>query len=186
MLLLIVLTGCSTASVDMKYKAPASVGSAAARPLIAVGDIQDKRPHDPRYLGAILGGYGNPLKTLESTTPVSQVVHDAFVDGLRARGLLASSTDARYILTADIIKLDGSQYMERVAHIDFVVTLANRATGATVYSDSFRVELADGFTLEGGIFGSTDKLRDVVLRGMQQAIDAALDSAGVQRAIAAG
>lgn len=48
---------------------------------------------DATWLGAIRGGYGNPLKNLESNVPVSQLVQDAFSSALKARGATLTSSE---------------------------------------------------------------------------------------------
>jgi len=52
-----------------------------------VGTFVDARGEPANWLGAIRGGFGNPLKNLESDRPVADIVGAAFADGLRARGV---------------------------------------------------------------------------------------------------
>jgi len=66
-----------------------------ARPVVAVMQVTDRREdgrEDPNWIGTIRGGFGNPNKRLEA--PVPEVVRQAFVDALRARGLLAPAAEA--------------------------------------------------------------------------------------------
>lgn len=183
---MLALAGCSTTAVEMKYApSAASPAPGAARPIVYVAEIKDQRPHAPNYLGSVLNGFGSPMKTLETTVPVNQVVGDAFSDALRARGLLAPSAGGPYGLAVTILKLDCSQYVRREAHVDFTVALSDRASGRELYRDSFKVELVEGslIAFDTGLFASTEDLRAVALKAMQQAIDAALDSPGVRQAI---
>lgn len=176
------LAGCGTTTADMRYTAAVAAPVAAAHPIVAVGEIQDRRLIRSLYLGAIRDGLGNPLKTVQASMPVSDIVRDAVTGGLRARGLLAPAADARYELAVLIIKLDGDQYMQRQANAELFVKLLDRATGATAYSDIFKVELVE-YSLAAGIIGSPDALRDLVQKAMQQVIDAALDSPGIRRSV---
>jgi len=60
--------------------------SSSAQPVI-VGNFLDQRDVPANWLGAIRGGFGNPLKYLESDRPVAEIVKIAFIDGLQARGI---------------------------------------------------------------------------------------------------
>jgi len=87
-LIVVSLAGCSTTSVGLKYSPPATLtrASSSAQPVI-VGNFLDQRDVPANWLGAIRGGFGNPLKYLESDRPVAEIVKIAFIDGLQARGI---------------------------------------------------------------------------------------------------
>jgi uncharacterized lipoprotein YajG len=184
-LLLLPLAGCSTPTVSLDYtRAPAPV--AGARPQVAVGSFADqRRDDDPRQLGAIRGGYGQPLKTLVLSEDASVVVQKAFAQALDKRGLLAPSGSGRYTLSGVIKKLDCSQYIRREAHADIVVSLTDNATGKVVLQQTAH---ADGVTDPSGadysIFGKVEDLRVVAERTLQDAIDKALSDARFAQAVA--
>jgi len=78
---------CSRAASS--WNAPSATpnkAAASARP-VNVGTFVDARGEPANWLGAIRGGFGNPLKNLESDRPVADIVGAAFADGLRARGV---------------------------------------------------------------------------------------------------
>ena len=89
------LSACGTTNVGLKYSAPPTVAQASTRaqPLL-VGNFIDKRGEPATWLGAIRGGFGNPLKNLESDKPVADLVKAAFADGLRARGVAPDQVSA--------------------------------------------------------------------------------------------
>jgi uncharacterized lipoprotein YajG len=184
-LLLLLLAGCSTTAVSLDYtRALAPV--AGARPQVAVGSFADqRRDDDPRQLGAIRGGYGQPLKTLVLSEDASVVVQKAFAQALDKRGLLAPSGSGRYTLSGVIKKLDCSQYIRREAHADIVVSLTDNATGKVVLQQTAH---ADGVTDPSGadysIFGKVEDLRVVAERTLQDAIDKALSDARFAQAVA--
>jgi len=184
-LLLLMLAGCSTTAVSLDYtRAPAPV--AGARPQVAVGSFADqRRDNDPRQLGAIRGGMGQPLKTLVLSEDASVVVQKAFSQALDKRGLLAPSGSGRYTLSGVINKLDCSQYIRREAHADIVVSLTDNATGKVVLQQTAH---ADGVTEPSGadysIFGKVEDLRVVAERTLQDAIDKALSDARFAQAVA--
>src|SRR3954447_14268972 len=81
------ISGCSTTPVSLSYNpALAPAKPAAAMPVVEVNSVVDQRENTSNRIGAIRGGFGNPLKKLETPAPVKDVVRDAFVEGLRARG----------------------------------------------------------------------------------------------------
>ena len=81
LLLVVTLSACGTTHVSLKYSAPPAIvqASARAQPLL-VGTFTDKRGEPATWLGAIRGGYGNPLKNLESDKPVAELVKAAFLE----------------------------------------------------------------------------------------------------------
>jgi hypothetical protein len=187
-LLLLALAGCSTTAVSLDYtRAPAP--AAGVRPQVAVGSFADqRRADDPRKLGAIRGGFGNPLKTLVLSEDASVVVQKAFSQALDKRGLLAPSGSGRYTLSGVIKKLDCSQLIRREAHADIVVSLTDNATGKVVLQQTAH---ADGITepsdtVDYAIFGSVEDLRVVAERTLQDAIDNVLSSPRFAQAMAAG
>ena len=112
---------CSTTSVPLTYAPGADAPKAAAAGArVAAVTFTDHRDEPPTYLGAIRGGFGNPLKTLESDRPVADVVQAAFVDGLKARGVATggASVAGGFRLTGRVLQLDANQVARRLATAD--------------------------------------------------------------------
>jgi len=158
----------------------------AARPLVAVDDrvVNERRAgrEDPTWIGTIRGGYGNPLKRLNSDA--------AFADGLVARGLRspAGNSASPYRLAVTIHHFDANQYVRREATADFSAVLTDGATGREVRRDRHRAYNVDGslLSLSVGVFASTEDLRHVALLTMSQAVDALLDKPGSRAALRRG
>jgi len=172
------LAGCGAHQVPMAYNtALVTAKSAAAKPVVEVLSVADTRKYTGTHLGAIRGGYGNALKTLETAQPVKEVVRQAFSEGLAARGLLAPGNGGRYGLDVTVEKLDCSQLIRREAHARFQVSVLDKTTGRPVYtrtSDDSRVD--PGNLVETGVLGSVEDLRKLTNDSMQAAIDDALDN----------
>ncbi|WP_431859633.1 hypothetical protein [Azospirillum sp.] len=171
------LGACSTHQVPMTYNA----GVVAQKPPAAKADVEvlsvtDARKHTGKHLGAIRGGYGNTLKTLEMARPANDVVRQAFVDGLGARGLLAQGNGARYGLDITVDKLDCSLLMRPEAHARFQVSVLDRTTGRPVYTKAYEDNRSGDATLAAGIFGSVEDLGKMANDSMQAAVDQALDN----------
>src|SRR6266481_3640141 len=103
---LLTLGGCSTSQVSLGYQSAAGTAIQRGPAVIQLGGFSDARGVDPHFLGAIRGGFGQPLKMLVTEDPVSAVVRAGFSQGLGARGLLRDGTDAPYTMTATIEKFD--------------------------------------------------------------------------------
>lgn len=169
--------------VELTYAALAS--AAQGEPSIALGDVTDGREHDRTWLGAIRGGFGNPLKVLHTQGPVSDAVGAAVRDGLAARNLGASD-GARYRLNVHVVQFDCNQYVRREAHIELQLRLVDAATGAVVHELSADVDQVEGsvLSLATGIFASPEQLRALANAVLQSAVDQALDDADFRAALA--
>lgn len=162
--------GCS-ASGSLGYLVPPTVEQG---PLASVSGVTvvDKRDEKPNRVATIRGGYGNPLKVLDTTTPVATEVAAVFTRALQTRGMLASSGPYRFLVTLDT--LYGDQFMGRRAEIKIEMIVLDQAN-RPIYSDS----VSDGsyeFTFfDNGIFAGIEDLRKTVEKLLSNSIDRMLD-----------
>lgn len=171
------LGACTTHQVTMAYNPTSAQKPAPAKPDVEVLSVTDSRKYTGKHLGAIRGGYGNTLKTIETASPVKEVVRKAFVDGLNARGLLAPANGGRFGLDVTVEKLDCSQLVRKEAHARFLVSVLDKATGRPVYSKIVEDNREDmGNLFATGVFGSVDELTKLTNDSMQAAVDQALDN----------
>jgi uncharacterized lipoprotein YajG len=173
LLSLVLTSACSTTPVDVTYAPNSSIVSATkAAPVVAIGSVSDGRKNDANWLGAIRGGFGNPIKVLETKGPVSDVVKKALVDGLASAHLLTVN-DAKYALNVDVMRFDCNQYARREAHIILAVSLVNKASQQVVYSKTIKSDKVTGsiITFDAGVFASVDDLRQVANDVLQDAVD---------------
>jgi hypothetical protein len=178
MLALVCLTAaCSTTRTTLSYQPTKTVSPSSTRPLFGVGKFSDDRGTDPHWLGAIRGGFGQPLKTIELSETASEVVEHAYSQALAARGLL-DSTAPRYVLAGKIVHLDCSQFVRREAHADIDLTVIDSASGKPVFEQSFQKTVVQGdtVTLDAGIFASVDDLKAVATQALNEMIDESLSS----------
>jgi hypothetical protein len=177
-LLTLVLVGCGTTQVRMEQQT--YTGAKANHPVIAIGAFTDQRKHDPKWLGAIRGGFGNPLKTLETPKPVKDVVRDAFEQGLKQRGLLAIAGKATFTLNGDVVQYDCNQYVRKEAHVSLTMKLVNTATNREVYSKAIAIDHVEGsrMSMKTGIFASVDDLKALAERTLAQAVRDFFDDPG--------
>lgn len=180
------LGACTTHQVTMTYSLAAVQPPPAAKPDIEVLAVTDSRRYTGKHLGAIRGGYGNTLKTIEASGPVKDLVHRAFEDGLSARGLLAPADRGRYGLDITVEKLDCSQLVRKEAHARFQVTVLEKNSGRPVYSKTVEDNREDmGNLFATGVFGSVEELSKLANDSMQAAVDQALDNPALLTVIGA-
>ena len=114
---------CSTTAASLTYVPPGGIVAASA-PRVASVTVTDMRDeHDPHYIGAIRGGYGNPLKTLTSTQPVKDEVTAGFTAALQARGLYGQGGPDTIAVT--LKQLSANWYERREGHTVFDMTLSD-------------------------------------------------------------
>ncbi len=167
---------CSTTAVSLRYD-PSSVAATAPKGPAVVGlTVVDNRQLDPNRLGAIRGGMGQPLKTLELDHPVTDVVRDAVLAGMAARGLAATSTP-KFQMTVTIDKLDCSQYVRREAHILLQVKVVDLSGAHPPYTNTIQATQVQGdsMSLDTGVFASVDDLRKTANDALQDAVNQLLD-----------
>jgi uncharacterized lipoprotein YajG len=171
------LTGCETSQVNLSYD-PSGVKAvpATATNSVELISVADRRKHAANWLGAIRGGYGNPLKTLETVIPVKDLVAKAYEDGLKARGLFASN-NGKFGVKINVVQFDCNQYARREAHIRLDISLVELPSGKNLYDSVVAVDKVTGsiVTFDAGIFASIEDLRKVANEILQEAIDKALD-----------
>lgn len=181
--LVILCSGC-TRYVPLSYQAtPGGEVDSQIQGVVKVAAFQDERGIEADYLGAIRGGYYNRLKVLRSVDPVSEVVTKAFEDALRARGLLAEDGNERFVLTGSVKQLHSNYYFNRTAIAEFRIRMRRSDSNDSIYEGTFTSSRGEG-TAAIGIFGSLGRLRSLVERTMNDAIDKALDAPEFRRALA--
>jgi uncharacterized lipoprotein YajG len=178
------VAGCGTTPVAMNYVASGNLSQfSSSSGAVTAGAFADSRGEGPKWLGAIRGGYGNPLKVLEADTSVSTLVQGAFAEGLKARG--ASTTAAKkYEVRGDIRKLDCSQYVRREAHGVIEITVMDSRTGAERFRRSYSADkVDDSNAMSSGAFGSVEDLRRVAEQVLRQIVDKVLDDPAFRDAV---
>jgi hypothetical protein len=105
---------------------------------VSVDTFQDERDTDLNWLGAIRGGYGNPLKTLRTDQPTAEVVGRAFSDAPAARGRLAGPEPAGFLIEGRIQKLDCSYYFNKEAHARLEVDMLRLPSRELVHTGLYK------------------------------------------------
>jgi hypothetical protein len=167
-----VLLGCSTTTTTLRYEPVDSIKiEPDAKPVATVGTITDLRKEaDPRWFGAIRGGFGNPLKKLEGDTPMNQTVARSLSDALKQRQLLASGDGAVVRIDGTIQVLDCNYYFNRDAHAQLTLNLVDAKSGVVLYSQPKTTDNSEG-GVGAGIFGDVNHLAEFMQKTLNQTID---------------
>lgn len=176
---LAMLTGCGTTSVGLKYAptegATPSRVAASVQP-VSVGAFVDKRNEKPTWLGAIRGGFGNPLKTLESSQPVAEVVQAAYLDAFKSKGFAIDPTAALQV-SGTVLDLKCTQMSHKEATVSIEVTVSEKTTGLKRFTQTYSSKYVSGFIPVGGVLAPVEDLRVVLENTMRDVIDKTLGDA---------
>lgn len=167
-------SACSTHMVPLTYEGgPFAFPEGPPAPNVTVGTFDDERGTDPNWLGAIRGGYGNPLKKLRTNEPTSVVVEKAFREAVDRRGRLSTSDDANFLLRGRIQKLDCSYYFNKEAHARIEVDVLRLPSRELAHSKVYKASERRG-GVGAGILGSVDGLRQIAEQVLRRVVDDAL------------
>jgi len=182
----LLVAGCSTTPVAVNYQAAGTARAFPSGSAVSVGAFVDQRGEPANWLGAIRGGFGNPLKTLEKPQPVAKIVEAAFADGVRARSNGNKGGHA-FEVRGTVKRLDCSQYVRREAHAVIEVAVVDAATKQERFRRAYASDVVEGslINLQTGIFASVEDLQAVAQKALQEAVDKALDDAAFRDAISA-
>lgn len=172
LLLLTILTGCSTHMSRIEYQGAGNPALAGHKQISHV-EVIDDRGTDKDWLGAIRGGYGNRLKTLRTDKPTEQVVKDVYIQALTESKFYTSSNKGGYRLRVVLSKFDCSYYFNREAHAHFTVSVFENGTNKEIFTKPYRVDEVEG-GVGAGIFGDVDTLRQLAERTLNKAVDSHL------------
>ena len=173
-LLVLGTIGCSTHIETVKYQPTELTSSSASGQVpVVVGTFVDDRGTNANWLGAIRGGYGNPLKKLYTDRPVNEVVEQAFIDALQTRKLLGNTQNARAEITGEVIKFDCSYYFNREAHAHLLVNVLSLPSRRVLFSRTYQTDSKES-AWGAGIFGSTDELTQLAQRTLNETVDKVL------------
>jgi uncharacterized lipoprotein YajG len=175
------LAGCGNTVSSLQYT-PMTGVQGAGSPVVGAVAETDQRKEQPRQLATIQGGFGNPLKTLETAKPVKDEIADAFAQGLGARGLMASNAQAPFRVALVVRAFDADMIIGRQARINLTLSLVNQA-GATVYEDSVTDSESDMKFTQTGIFADINDLKRLCEILLARTVDTMLDKPGFRAAL---
>lgn len=179
-LLTFAASACSTTETNLSYTPKQGI-PLTANPTVSAVNATDRRKESPSRLATIMGGFGNPLKYLDTKQTVREEVTSAFIDGLKARGLYSDA--GIYRIELAIWKLDADMIMGRTARIDMDLVVVSK-DGRAIYKDAVNEEKSDFKFFATGVFADIMDLKRMVQSLLDAAIDRMLDKPEFRTAIA--
>jgi uncharacterized lipoprotein YajG len=181
--MVLALGACTINTVgDLAY-APTAAVQTAPTPSVAGVTATDQRKEDPTRLATIMGGFGNPLKTLDTSKPVKDEVANAFVQGLQTRGLLAPNGQAPFHLVLVIRRFDADMIIGRTARIELSMSVVD-ARGRTVYQDGAEDSESETKFFQTGVFADISDLQKLSEVVLDRTVDRLLDKPAFRAAVA--
>jgi ABC-type uncharacterized transport system auxiliary subunit len=182
--MLFCLAACSNTVASLRYHPTVPVQTTSAA---SVGEVTavDQRKEAPTRIATIMGTFGNPLKTLDTASPVKDEVAEAFRDGLRARGLLGPAVNAPFRLQLVVRTFDADMIIGRTARIDLTMSVVDR-DGRIVFRDSVTDSQSDMKFLETGMFANIADLQSLLQTVLDRSVDRMLDSSAFRAAVSPG
>ncbi len=177
------LAACSTTS-SLQYAPPAAAVQPGPAAAVSAVSTLDQRDEKPNRVATIRGGYGNPLKVLDTARPVGEEVAAAVTAALQARGMMGSPGTSPYRVQIVLRTLYGDQYIGRKAVIDMDLRVADRS-GAIIYTDTVSDERREMTFFDNGVFAGINDLSKLVQALLNASIDRMLDREGL-RAVLGG
>lgn len=176
------VAGCSSTNTTLVYT-PRQAIAMAATPTVSALTATDQRKEAPTRLATVMGGFGNPLKYLDTNRPVRDEVAAAFIDGLKARGLYVAGGPAPFRIELVIRKFDADMIIGRTARIDLdlIVVAAN---GRPVYRDTVVDQQSDMKFFQTGLFADVMDLQRLAQSVLNATVDQMLDKPGFRAAVA--
>jgi hypothetical protein len=178
--LTLALGACNTIS-SLHYATPNPIQTSPS-PSISAATATDQRRESPTRLATIMGGFGNPLKTLDTAKPVKDEVADAFTEGLRVRGLLVLGDRAPYRLTLVLRKFDADMIIGRTARIDLTMSVIDHS-GRIIFQDSTADSVSDFKFFQTGVFADIGDMRVLSEAVLSRAVDRMLDAPAFRAAV---
>jgi hypothetical protein len=176
-----ILCACNT--VASLHYTPHAVAGVAAAPSIGAVTAIDQRKEAPTRLATIMGGYGNPLKTLDTAKPVKDEIVDAFTEGLQVRGLLALNGQAPFQIVLTVRKFDADMIIGRTARIDLTMAVLDQG-GRVVFQDNVTDSQSDMKFFETGVLANIGDMQVLAQTVLDRTVDRMLDNPAFRAAVA--
>jgi len=180
--LALALCACGNTVSSLHY-VPATSIAVAPAPVIGTVAAIDQRKEAPNRLATVMGGFGNPLKTLDTAKPVKDEVADAFHEGLRVRGMLGSNDQAPFRLALVVRRFDADMIVGRTGRIDLTMSVVDRR-GNTVYQDAATDSESETKFFETGIFADIADLQKLCEIVLNRTVNRMLDKPEFRAAVA--
>ena len=152
---------------------------------MSVGRFANARSEDSYYLGVVRTPIGTPIEYIQTRTPIEEIVHNAFSHACSARGMLTSTSRAKYVITGEVLDLYAQQLVRPYGYARIRVNIVKGSTGQIVFSRVYAGERQNP-AYRPGSGSPVPGLRELVSRALQDAVDRAMDDPEMRGRIQSG
>jgi hypothetical protein len=179
--LLLSSCGFNNSVVSLDYQP--ELGQGVKGPaVVGVGRFGDFRQQGDYYLGTVRSAIGTPMETVNARIPVNTLVRNAFAHALSSRHMLASKDSAPYLISGEILELEGLQILHPTVHVRLRVNLVHVDDGHILFSRIYEFKRS-GDTYIPGSGSPVPAMRDLLSRVLQNVVDQAVDDRGLRSKI---
>lgn len=179
--LLLGLAACAT-DVRLNYT-PSPTALRSGPPAVSLVTATDQRKEAPNRLATIMGGFGNPLKIINTVRPVKDEVAAVFAQGLQTRGMRQENGSGPVRMELTIRKFDADMIMGSTARIDLDMVLVDATTNQVIYKTTAAEEKSDFHFIATGVFASVEELQRLAQSLLDSTVDKMLDSYGFREVL---
>jgi uncharacterized lipoprotein YajG len=184
----VILSGCWTTHLALKYQAPPNVTPApAGAPALMVGTFMDMRGYKPNWIGRIRGTFGNSLERLVVDESVATLVQTQFRDGLLARQFPVVDGDAVCEISGVIRKLSSIQYVHVETDVEIEVQLRRLSTREPIFTHTYSAEAVQAsraYTVQAVESARpVDEIRALTQKTLRDVVNQALDDPAFREAL---
>jgi len=140
----------------------------------------DRRDMGPMELGTVRTQIGTPIEKVLTKVPVTNVVTNAFAYGLESRGMLASRSSARFIITGEVLDLRCQLLVHPYGYAKVRVNVLEADSGRIIHSAIYEGERQSAAYMPG-TGTPVPMLRDLTSGALQDAVDRALDDPAMRK-----
>jgi hypothetical protein len=175
-----ILSGCWTTHLILKYQAPPKVTAAPdGTSTLMVGTFVDMRGYKPNWIGRIRGTFGNSLEKLVVDESVATLVQTQFRDGLLARQFPVVDADAVFEISGVIRKLSSIQYVHVETDVEIEVQLRRRSAPEAIFTHTYSaqaVQASRAYTVQAVESARpVDAIRALTQKTLRDVVNQALD-----------
>ncbi len=184
----VMLSGCWTTHLVLKYQAPPDVTPAAAgTPTLMVGAFADMRGYKPNWIGRIRGTFGNSLEKLVVDESVATLVQTQFRDGLLARQFPVVDADAAFEISGVIRKLSSIQYVHVETDVEIEVQLRRLSTQEAIFTHTYSahaVQASRAYTVQAVESARpVDAIRTLTQKTLRDVVNQVLDDPALRQVL---
>ena len=179
------ISSCATNSAVSLDYVPAPGAPLRGASQFTVGAFANKRGMDSYHLGTVKLPVGVPIEQLQSNSPVETITANCFAHAMEHRGMLTGSTKAQFLITGDVLDLQGELLVHPYAFARLRMNVVEIGSGRVLFSKVYKAERQTS-AYRPGSGSPVPILQELISRALQDAVDQAVDDPAMRSQIQPG